>query len=337
MAQKSKFQSIQFLRAVAALMVVVFHSKSAFGPEDRLALWWWPGISDHGAMGVSLFFVISGFIIANTLDRPNISFVDFAWRRVLRIFPLYWLVMLTGLATFAWRGWYRADIETLGVAGMIGSFLIIPMEPFPFWNPGWSLEHELLFYLIAVVVAPALGLRALAGLMVALGVLGFWVAFWDFHLFNDAQLYFGAGVAAYLLRDATMRTATVVAAVLLAVAYAHLYGFFAFPYQFRSLAFAFGFAALIVALLQLEASGWRVPQIAVAIGDASYSLYLWHWLLIPFTGFAYWTFGGTPEFWRWTLVASSVAVALVSYRVIEKPINDWAHSKRRRTSVAPAE
>lgn len=328
----TRYQSIQLLRAVAALIVVVFHSKSAFGPEDRLTLWWWPGISDHGAMGVSLFFVISGFIIAHTLDQNNrnsnknhkINVANFVWRRIFRIYPLYIIVMSAGLATFAWRGWFKGDIEALGLSGMIASFLIVPMKPFPFWNPGWTIEHELLFYLIAALVTPLFGLYFLALLMVSLGIIGFWVTFWDFHLFTDAQFYFGAGIVAYLTRHTNLPVAAMIAMLLLSVAYAHLYGFFGFPYQFRSLAFAFGFAALIVACMQLEARGWRVPRLAVAIGDASYSLYLWHWLMIPFTGLAHWTYGGAPEFWRWILVTSSVLVALISYRIIERPINNWA-------------
>lgn len=335
--QGQKYQSIQFLRAVAALMVVIYHSKSAFGPEDRATLAWLPGVSDNGALGVSLFFVISGFIIANTLDRPSIDFGDFAWRRVMRIYPLYWIVMLAGLATFLWRGWYAADLEAMGISGMLASFLILPQEPFPFWNPGWSLEHELIFYLIAGLVVPKLGLRVLCAVMISLGIIGFWVHFWDYHLFKDAQFYFGAGVGAYLCRNASLKLSAVVAVVLLAAAYAHLYGFLEYSVAVRSLAFAFGFGALIVMSLGLERHGWKVPKLTVAIGDASYSLYLWHWLLLPFTGLAYWVYGGTPELWRWVFVVSSVLVALASYQLIERPINNWAHRVRKRAVVQPAE
>lgn len=335
--QGQKYLSVQFLRAVAALMVVAFHSKSLFGVEDRETLWWWPGLSDHGALGVSLFFVISGFIIAMTLDRKSVDFGSFVWRRFFRIYPLYWIVMLTGLATFLWQGWFRHDLEAMGLPGMVASFLILPQKPFPFWNPGWSLEHELLFYLIAGIVAPRFGLRVLFGAMVAFGVIGFWVNFWDFHLFNDAQLYFGTGVGAYLCRNAGLRQSATMAGVLLAVAYAHLYGFLDFPYQLRSLAFAFGFAALIVVFVSAENRNWQVPRWSILIGNASYSLYLWHWLLIPVVGRFYWHIGGPAELWRWIFVAASIAVSLVSYALLEKPINAFAHRSWKRPVLQPAE
>lgn len=334
---QGKFQSIQLLRAVAALMVVVFHSKSVFEPEIRASLWWWPGISDQGSLGVSLFFVISGFIIAMTIDKKQVDIVGFVWRRFLRIYPLYWIVMLAALGTYLWDRWFHVDLEAMGTSGMIASFLILPQKPFPFWNPGWSLEHELLFYLIAGLVAPRLGLRALCLAMMTLGVVGFWVSFWDFHLFSDAQIYFGAGVAAYLCRNASLRSSAITATVLLTIAYGHLYGFVEFPYQIRSLAFAFGYAALVVAFVGLERRGWEVPKVSVLVGNASYSLYLWHWLMIPVVGRFYWYIGGPAELWRWIFVASSIAVSLISYVVIEKPVNALAHRSPKRVVLQPAE
>lgn len=331
--REQKYQSIQLLRALAALMVVLFHSHLSFGPEERSQLWWWPGLSDHGALGVSLFFVISGFIIANSLDRPGFRLGRFAWRRAVRIYPLYWIVMLAGIGTYWWRGWFRVDVETLGAEGIVKSILILPQETSPFWNPGWSLEHELIFYAIAAVVAPVAGFWLLAFLMLALGVGGFWISGWDYHLFSDAQIYFGMGILAYLLRAADWRLAMALAIAFLGPAYAHLYGYGDYPYQIRSVCFACGYSALIVAFLGLEAKGWQVPRPWVAIGDASYSLYLWHWLLIPFIGLWRYQLGGSPELWRWILIGLSVAVALLSYRFIEKPVNAWG-GKRRLTSTA---
>ena len=101
-----KYQSIQLLRAVAALMVVVQHSHIAFTPTEKAKLWWWPVFSDFGWLGVSLFFVISGFIIANVLSRPNFSLVDYFWRRFIRIYPLYWMVGAVGLYYYFSRNWF---------------------------------------------------------------------------------------------------------------------------------------------------------------------------------------------------------------------------------------
>jgi exopolysaccharide production protein ExoZ len=75
------FTSIQYLRGLAALMVVAFHT--APGPFALI-----------GAAGVGIFFVISGFIMwALTSSRQTTASV-FLQRRIIRIVPLYWLFTL---------------------------------------------------------------------------------------------------------------------------------------------------------------------------------------------------------------------------------------------------
>lgn len=331
MEKAAKYQSIQLLRALAAIMVLIFHSKVAIWPrEQRETLVWIPGFSDFGDLGVSLFFVISGFIIANVVSKSDFTIRDYIWRRFWRIYPLYWLVTCSGLFMLWKRNWFRAEFEEIGSWGIIKGFLIVPQKAFPFWNPGWTLEHEVLFYAIAAVVAPLLGLRFLAGLLFAMAIIGMTFNLpWDFHLFADPQLYFAAGILAYLAVGASWRRAIPLAASLLAYSYACYYGAIPMPVQITEFAFALGAAALIVALLDIEANGWRVPKVAVAVGDASYSLYLWHWMVIPCVTTIRDHVGGTAELWRWIVIISSVSVALLSYRLIEKPLIGFAH----RTSI----
>lgn len=322
-----KYQSIQLLRAVAALMVVVQHSHIAFGPIEKAKLWWWPGFSDFGWLGVSLFFVISGFIIANVLSRPNFSFVDYFWRRFIRIYPLYWMVGAVGLYYYFSRNWFKYGVDSLGAEGMIKSFLILPLEAHPFWEPGWSLEHEVIFYFLAVAIAPTFGLLRLALVLIALGVTGIYLRVgWDYHLFSEAQMFFGAGVLAYLLKDRVWHETLPVAICSLAVAYAQYYDFFNLGSLFSSASFAVGAAALIIALLDIERCGWKVPWLLVLIGNASFSLYLWHWLVIPIVS-RWKDVGGAPELWRWVIVAVSIFAALASYLIIEKPLISFGHRR----------
>jgi hypothetical protein len=84
--------SVQYLRAVAAILVVFFHiselSQETWGLDpDRV---------DHvGAAGVDLFFVISGFIMAMIIDRPGVFNGQQFWiRRFARVAPAYWVVTL---------------------------------------------------------------------------------------------------------------------------------------------------------------------------------------------------------------------------------------------------
>lgn len=333
-----RYDSIQFLRAIAALMVVVLHTHIPFGPEAKAQLLWWPGLSDHGWMGVDLFFVISGFIIAHVLGKPNVALGSYFWRRFLRIYPLYWLVMLAGLYCY-WRwNWFAYAYDTLGTQGMAMSFLILPLEPHPFWEPGWSLEHEVIFYVIAALVAPFLGLRALAAVMLGLGAAGLlFHPGWDYHLLARPQLLFGAGVCAYLLRATSWKMVLPFAAAGLGIMYGHYYETLPMPQWVADIATAAGFAGLVVVAVDVERQGWRVPRFMIAIGNASFSLYLLHWLVIPFAGRYAWSLGGPPELWRWIIVAVSIVLALLSFRFIETPLIRFSHrtpSLRRRPVAA---
>jgi peptidoglycan/LPS O-acetylase OafA/YrhL len=325
-----KYQSIQLLRALAAIMVVVQHSHIAFAPADKARLWWWPGFSDFGWLGVSFFFVISGFIIANVLSRPNFSYTDYFWRRFIRIYPLYWIVGAVGWYYYLTRNWFNYGVDSLGVEGMMKSFLIFPLKAHPFWEPGWSLEHEVIFYLIAAGMVPIFGLLRLAIVLIALGVTGMLVHFdWDYHILDEAQIFFGAGVVAYLLKGRVWLEALPVALCSLALAYAQYYGLFSLGTILPSVTYAIGVAALIIALIDMERHGWKVPHFLVLIGSASFSLYLWHWLIIPVVS-RWKDVGGEPELWRWVIVATSVLAALASYLLIEKPLISFSHRYGRR-------
>lgn len=336
-SESRKYESVQALRALAAFMVLIFHSKIMVWPRtDQAQLWWWPGFSDFGDLGVSLFFVISGFIIANSASSPRFKVGEFVWRRVMRLYPLYWIVMISALVEFYFKGWFRGDVADLGVQGMIKSFLIFPQKPFPFWNPGWSLEHEVIFYGIAALIAPLFGLRVLAAIMAVLWFVGVLFTFqWDYHLFASAQILFCSGVVAYILKGTSWRIAAPFALILIG-AYASYYRFLPISFRAAEVMFGFGSAALIVTLVDLEKK-FSVPRPLVAMGDASYSLYLWHWMVLVFIGGWREKLGGSPELWRWIFVAVSIGVALLSYRFIERPFIALSHVKRKPAKLSTAE
>jgi exopolysaccharide production protein ExoZ len=83
---------LQYIRAIAALLVVYFH---AILQLEKLNPDAW--ITDYlfGKSGVDLFFVLSGFVMwITTSDKPQ-SVAEFWWKRVRRVVPLYWAVTLT--------------------------------------------------------------------------------------------------------------------------------------------------------------------------------------------------------------------------------------------------
>ncbi|MBJ8366284.1 MULTISPECIES: acyltransferase family protein [Citrobacter] len=325
-----KFQSIQALRALAAIMVIVFHSSIIIPqPDIKGTLWTIPGFTDFGFFGVNLFFVISGFIIADVLSKESFSILSYFKKRFFRIYPLLWVSMLLGLYHYYICKWFSYEFvhsTQVDPLGLIKSALIFPQADYPFWQPAWTLEHEVIFYLIAVIIAPFFGLRALAILLLCLGTIGsIFNVPWDYHLTAYAQIYFAAGIAAYGLKNQPLFRSGAVALIALGLSYARIYGVINYDEWLFHYTFAFGWAALIVSMLHLEKNHIKIPKVLVSIGDASYSLYLLHWLLIPIMATFRDIFGGNAELWRWGFVLVSLGVAFLSYNLFEKPIISFSH------------
>jgi exopolysaccharide production protein ExoZ len=142
------FYGIQFLRGVAAIMVVIFHSglelQTKVGTNVR-------SFTTVGAAGVDIFFVISGFIMIQTTAAQRFSASSFLYRRFARIVPLYWALTLTFglLVLLAPAGMFSCRLDTWN---FVSSFLFIPTfdykgEIAPALNQGWTLVYEIFFYL----------------------------------------------------------------------------------------------------------------------------------------------------------------------------------------------
>jgi exopolysaccharide production protein ExoZ len=196
-------------------------------------------------------------------------------------------------------------------------------KPYPFINPGWSLEYEIIFYAIVGAGLPWIRLWGVVLVLITLALTASAVRpEQGFHLVDQSYLFFAAGIIPYLLRGRSWREAAPLAVVCLSLAYARIYEAIPMALSEAMLALAIGFASLLVTVVSLERNGWKVPRFFVRIGDISYSLYLWHWILIPSVGTLRHTFfsgEGSPEFWRWVSVCLSLVVAYASFRWIDRP------------------
>ncbi|MEI6428212.1 MAG: acyltransferase [Pseudanabaena sp. ELA607] len=144
----NKLNSLQILRALAAILVLLVHGtgvvKQVFN-ETYLNQYF-----VMGNCGVDVFFVLSGFIIFYTnyklIGNPA-SFWGFIKKRFIRIYPIYWIVTLAILPAYLFfRSLGQGD--ELSVNVLIPSFLLIPGYRSPILVSGWTLIHELLFYLL---------------------------------------------------------------------------------------------------------------------------------------------------------------------------------------------
>src|SRR5665213_2480367 len=151
----SKLVNIQILRAVAALTVVLYHVGveqthicSDAGRGCSLDVW-------YGLDGVTLFFMISGFIMVvtswNSFGKQGAA-VDFMRRRIQRIVPLYWIVTTLAVIGISIAP-SMLNVPVLDPIYIAASYLFYPVTRLnglvrPIANLGWTLELEMMFYVI---------------------------------------------------------------------------------------------------------------------------------------------------------------------------------------------
>ncbi|MEP6783213.1 MAG: acyltransferase family protein, partial [Acidobacteriota bacterium] len=331
------------LRALAVGAVLIFH---AF-PE------WLPG----GFVGVDVFFVISGYLISGIVLSAacdgRFSLAHFYARRIRRIFPALTVVLIAVLAA-GWFALYADDYARLGEHVAAGAAFLSNIE---LWNESsyfdvsadlkpllhlWSLGIEEQFYLAwpVILAVSARWRRGPLAVTLAIGAASFvasivtvrtdptaafyapWTRFWE--LLAGAVLACsaaGAGGRSSLDRlqssprmrntAAAVALAMIVAAVMLIDAKRAFPGFWVLlPVAGTALMLAAGSHAWANrAILSRRGMVW--------LGMISYPLYLWHW---PLLSFAKIIGGGRPTaLIRAGLLAASIVLAWLTYRVVERP------------------
>jgi len=138
--------NIQFLRFVAAMLVVLYHSATQLPGNDSVFQLVFSTGASLGFAGVDIFFVISGFIMAHTASGQSgltMSF-DFARRRLARIFSGYWPFFVLAVAIFGlFRAGHFAD------SNLLKSFFLWPQSlNHTLLEITWTLSYELYFYLL---------------------------------------------------------------------------------------------------------------------------------------------------------------------------------------------
>ena len=141
--------NLQLLRAFAAINVVYLHvliGGESYGKPTVI----FPYVGGWGANGVDIFFVISGFVMIYTHAINPKTILNFYKSRILRIVPVYWLI--TGfiiLLYIIFPNIFR--FLMIDIKSSVSSFLFISQlinNSNPIINLGWTLEWEMLFYLI---------------------------------------------------------------------------------------------------------------------------------------------------------------------------------------------
>lgn len=142
---------VDALRGVAAFLVLLLHAAMLPYTGSDLPKLFSSTLSflDPGRVGVVLFFIISGFVIPSSLSGPRLSGVrTFVFRRFFRLYPLFWLSMLIAMLPIGMNALpieqFRIGANATMFPGLLGSYPLIGVY--------WTLEVEMFFYLICIVL-----------------------------------------------------------------------------------------------------------------------------------------------------------------------------------------
>lgn len=147
-SRKVFFENLNGVRAIAAVMVVISHielHKADFGIPRIHGL----DLFNFGKVGVSIFFALSGFLITYLLleEKRNyvkVNFRAFYSRRILRIWPLYFLVLFFGYFIYP----KASSSETLWLSIFFLPNLAFCLKLLPgVFDPIWSIGTEEQFYI----------------------------------------------------------------------------------------------------------------------------------------------------------------------------------------------
>jgi len=288
--------SIQFLRGVAAYLVVAMHATEALAikmttePND-----FW----HFGSFGVDIFFVISGFImeyLAKDSSLLNLEKIKnaliFLRKRFIRVVPLYWFyTTLKAIVILAFP--FLALRTTFDSQHIVLSYFFIPtIAPWglvqPFLPVGWTLNFEMFFYFV-FALAICLGRNRLlfclsTFLIIKLIGLFYFATFIDF--FSQTIIFefiLGMLIAIYFKKNSfQLSQGAFVLIFLFSIIYL-LYSQYYLNITDRLWNYGLPAALIVFSMLGLESKLSRVsffPSLA-KVGDYSYTTYLAHTFIVP--------------------------------------------------------
>ncbi|SIR22359.1 acyltransferase family protein [Chryseobacterium sp. RU33C] len=316
---------IQGLRAVAFLLVFIFHLNSG----------WLPG----GFLGVDVFFVISGYLMTSIIlhqkEKKTFSFIDFYSKRLKRIVPVYFFVLLC-ISLVGSYIYMSVDINTLKQS-ILKSAIFISNNHFSAGNSyfgakmvenpllhTWSLSVEMQFYfflpLLLIFINKKYLPAVILGLIIFLSLyttykLIFWNSKGHTYFSLSARIpeflvgsFFSISLGNLdLIKRKKQNIIAVFCVVVLSVCSFVINENSNFP----------GILALVpciaaAGLLSLKnnmVSDFLGQRIPVYIGELSYSLYLWHWPVMAFIRYKF----DTYDFSVTQIFIVCVATFILSY------------------------
>ena len=367
MSHRVRVRSLDSLRGLMALAVMTYHYAGAvFGAQGSDTV-----LGKLGIYAVSVFYILSGVslaIVYRDAMRSADDVLDYAVKRVFRIFPLFYVVVTTALL-LGWLGTrargapysfpaYEAVLNYTLTFGFI--------DPSAYLSTGaWSIGNELVFYvLFPAIVLATRRMRAFLPLALCVAVaVEIYFAFFALaaglpleaqwatyiHPLNQLFLFVSGMALGYYLRPAPAEARRIRGGAM-AVAAAALLAFILFPVAGNQVSLVTGATRMLMSLLcvALVACTFVLNpgerSIAARplgfLGEGCYSIYLLH----PIVAIVVLYVGDRlllPRVWAYAIAfVATLALSAVTFRFIERPMiglgREASNRLRRQRGAAPA-
>lgn len=355
------YRSIQICRAIAALLVVLFHMGGTFSLQKYFGNKIFDVPFSFGHAGVEFFFVLSGFIITwihcDDFGKAN-KLLPYLRKRIIRIYPAYWIIFGGGYLIALSFATLRSTVPHSPYI-ILDSLALLPQDSTisgkdgaPVLSVAWTLQYEMFFYVFfsIFILSRTLGVVVLIASLINYGTCHLSVCeFPRSFLSSDCIILFYMGVlVAYACRspirlDRPMFIVILAAAAFLATGLIEtVAGRAQFP-TYGRLIYGLFSGILIFALTRAEDGGqlFRNCSWLSLLGDSSYSLYLIHTPLISilcklaiYIGLA----GTSGGLITYPIVLSAcVLFSLAFHLIIEKPILRSLSSSTSNATTVQAE
>ncbi|EFL4479637.1 acyltransferase [Escherichia fergusonii] len=315
--------TIQALRFFAAFFVVLHHGYRSFPVEYFGELG--NVIKINFAFGVDIFFVISGYVIYSSFMSKPKSAWKFISDRIIRIVPIYWLyTMLFLVVTLNFTTPFTSNVYEIN--NLLSSLFFIPSTNpagglFPTLTVGWTLNFEMVFYMIFFFSILIKSKNIAAFLLISIVVLNSLSSIGITNYFYaDAVIYeFSLGVIiGYLHRNSDILNSRAIFApsALILVMFTLMC---TTDENQRVIAWGIPSAIIVACCISINDKAC-VPKFILLLGNSSYSLYLVHKVIL--SAIIYPVIGGYLSFSNAFLlsIVLSVVLSVLSYKFIELPI-----------------
>ena len=334
--KRHEFQTLDALRGVAAILVVIIHFQYGFG--------WYP---QHGYLAVDMFFILSGFVLSHAyqsrLDSGGMSALGFLRVRAIRLAPLYYLGLVFGVAatlsTHTYAN-YHVPASSYLKYFALNSFLLpvrgpLHVPPFPFNNPAWTLFLEFVMNILHALFLRRASTRKLALLC---GIAGFGIVVYYFHAGNLnagwawpglftiglARVLFSYPLGMLLYRLWSSHRARIRFPASLSLCLVATILALRLPHEAAFALFAILVAMPVVVYLAAcnEPPAWlRLPF--GLLGGASYAIYVLHWPLSSLATHYWQNAQASAPLSGLLLLAALLCLSLIADAVYDRPIRRW--------------